>query len=154
MPNRIRKKTSSGSVYEERGKLAPSEVTNSDQALREKSTSTTAQSNQTSFLSWKAYLLPYTENHVLFLLRGTLFPVPFGEFLPILRVPVRLWKSLRKSACDTKKQGYWKTIWKGGPNINNCDLKISTYRLWCRSSVSREHPNKAVQTSSRLLSSQ
>ena len=143
------KKTSPGSFYEERGKLAPSEVTNSDQG-----TSTTAQPNQTSFLSWKAYLLPYTENHVLFLLWGTLFPVPSGEFLPILRVPVRLWKSLRKSGCDTKKQGYWKTIQKGGPNINNCDLKISTYRLWCRSSVSRVHPDKAVQTPSRPLSSQ
>ena len=147
------KKTSSGSFYEERGKLALSEVMNSDQTPKEISMSTTAQPNQPSFLSLKAHLPLHTENHVLSLLWGTRFPVPLGKFLPMLRVPVRLWKSCT-SGCDAKKQGDWKTIWKGGPNTNNCDPKISAYRLWCRSSASREHPDKAVQTLSRPLSSQ
>lgn len=88
------KKTSSGSFYEERGKLALSEVMNSDQTPKEISMSTTAQPNQTSFLSLKAHLPLHTENHVLCLLWGTRFPVPLGKFLPMLRVPVRLWKSV------------------------------------------------------------
>lgn len=147
------KKISSGSFYEERGKLALSEVMNSDQTPKEISMSTTAQPNQTSFLSLKAHLPPHTENHVLCLLQGTRFPVPFGEFLPMLGFQLGF-ENLCKSGCDAKKQGYWKTIWKGGPNTNNCDPKISTYRLWCQSSASREHPDKAVQTLSRPLSSQ
>lgn len=147
------KKTSSRSFYEERGKLALSEVMNSDQTLREISTSTTAQPNQTSFLSLKAHLC-----HTLRTMR-CVFCEEHSALSPLANSCLCLgfqlgFEHLCKSGCDAKMQAYWKTIWKGGPNINNCDPKISTYRLWCRSSASREHPDKAVQTLSWPLSSQ
>lgn len=126
MPNRIRKK-SSGSFYEERGKLAPFAVINSEQTQKEISISTTVQSNQTSFASLNAHLLPRSENHLLFLLPGTLFLVPFDRLIPthpegssqVLNLCLNL--AVVQRSKGAKKQRYRNTFRKGRPNINNCD---------------------------------